>query len=157
MTPRKDSRCFTDTDIDGLVYDKKTGLQWQAGPIDVTWWYENTGRNKWLKGRPDAPSGWRLPTTLELMSLFELDVPLSQAIGPDHAYWWAKGTDQQHDITPLLKVSVSQFVEHWGYDSQFVKYWVYIKEDILTSFSLCYPTTVRLKFRKAVLTHSRSA
>ena len=52
----------------GVVYDKKTGLEWVAGPDKVTDWYE---AKRWVKNLNIAGGGWRIPTRAELKSLYK--------------------------------------------------------------------------------------
>ena len=52
----------------GVVYDKKTGLEWVAGPEKNTKWYD---AKKWVENLNVAGGGWRMPTRAELKSLYK--------------------------------------------------------------------------------------
>jgi uncharacterized caspase-like protein len=51
----------------GVVRDPWTGLDWKAGPDRDTDWYE---AKFWIEGLNIGDSGWRMPTTDELKSLY---------------------------------------------------------------------------------------
>jgi hypothetical protein len=51
----------------GIVYDKKTNLEWYVGPDENTNWYE---ADKWVKGLDIGGGGWRLPTKSDLRSIY---------------------------------------------------------------------------------------
>ncbi len=55
----------------GVVYDKKTGLEWVAGPDRDTTWYES---KRWVENLTVAGGGWRMPTRSELKSLYKKGV-----------------------------------------------------------------------------------
>ncbi len=71
----------------GVVYDKKTGFEWIAGPDNNTTWDE---AKSWVESLDTAGSGWRMPTRKELKSLYKKDsgtrnmTPLLKTTG-----WWA--------------------------------------------------------------------
>ncbi len=67
----------------GVVYDKKTDLEWIAGPDRDTTWYE---AESWVENLNVAGGGWRMPTTAELKSLYK------------------KGAGSRN-MTPLLKTT----------------------------------------------------
>ncbi len=67
----------------GVVYDKKTGLEWVAGPVEITTWYE---AKRWVKNLNVAGDGWRMPTIAELKTLYK------------------KGAGSRN-MTPLLKTT----------------------------------------------------
>jgi hypothetical protein len=67
----------------GIVYDKKTGLEWYAGPDRDMSWYE---ANSWIKNLDVGGGGWRMPKEKDLRSL----------------YWKRTGT---RNITLLLKTT----------------------------------------------------
>jgi hypothetical protein len=67
----------------GVVYDKKTGLEWFAGPDRNTTWNE---AKAWVKSLNVAGGGWRMPTEAELKTLYQKGV----------------GT---HNMTALLKTT----------------------------------------------------
>ena len=52
----------------GVVYDSKTGLEWIAGPRGRKSWYE---ANEWVKGLEIDGSGWRMPTSKELETIYQ--------------------------------------------------------------------------------------
>jgi len=70
----------------GVVYDKKTGLEWVAGPDRDTSWYEV---RRWVENLNVAGGGWRMPTVSELKTLFKKGagsrnmIPLLKTTG-----WW---------------------------------------------------------------------
>ena len=67
----------------GVVYDKRTGLEWIAGPdIETTW----RKAKRWVESLQVAGGGWRMPTSQELRGLYKKD----------------EGT---RNMTPLLKTS----------------------------------------------------
>ena len=51
----------------GIIYDKKTGLEWYIGPDEDTRWLD---ADKWVKGLDIDGGDWRLPLKSELMSLY---------------------------------------------------------------------------------------
>jgi len=67
----------------GVVYDKKTGLEWVAGPDRNTTWNE---ARRWVESLNVTGSGWRMPTRAELKTLYK------------------KGAGSRN-ITPLLKMT----------------------------------------------------
>jgi hypothetical protein len=56
---------------DGVVYDKKTGLEWYTGPGTATSWNR---AKQWIKRLQVAGGGWRMPTREELETLYGKDV-----------------------------------------------------------------------------------
>jgi len=52
----------------GVVYDKKTGLEWFVGPDRETDWYE---AKEWVENLNVAGGGWRMPTNEELKTLYQ--------------------------------------------------------------------------------------
>ena len=52
----------------GVVFDKKTGLEWFAGPDRDTNWNE---AKTWVESLNVAGGGWRMPTRAELETLFQ--------------------------------------------------------------------------------------
>ncbi|MEE8429706.1 MAG: DUF1566 domain-containing protein [Candidatus Desulfatibia sp.] len=70
----------------GVIYDKKTGLEWYTGPDKETNW---NGAKQWVERLQVAGGGWRMPTREELKTLYEKDVgtrnmtPLLETTG-----WW---------------------------------------------------------------------
>jgi uncharacterized caspase-like protein len=71
----------------GIVYDKKTGLEWYAGPKQSLQWEK---ANYWAKSLWVGGGNWRLPTLSELRSLYQDGVGL-------------------HNMTPLLNASGGWF------------------------------------------------
>lgn len=67
----------------GVVWDKKTGFEWIAGPDKDTNWDE---AKSWVKSLTVDGGGWRMPTIKELKTLYKKGV----------------GT---HNMTPLLKTN----------------------------------------------------
>ena len=52
-----------------VYYDKKTGLEWLAGPDKSTNWYD---AKKWVESLSVfAGGGWRMPTLKELKTLYQ--------------------------------------------------------------------------------------
>ena len=70
----------------GVVYDKKTGLEWFAGPDRDTTWNE---AKAWVESLNVAGGGWRMPTREELKTLYQKGAgtrnmtPLLKTTG-----WW---------------------------------------------------------------------
>ena len=52
----------------GVVYDKKTGLEWIAGSNKDTTWDE---AKKWVESLNIVGGGWRMPTRKELKTLYK--------------------------------------------------------------------------------------
>ena len=53
-----------------VFYDKKTGLEWLAGPDKATNWYD---AKKWVESLTAvAGGGWRMPTMKELKALYKM-------------------------------------------------------------------------------------
>ena len=52
----------------GVVYDKKTGLEWVAGPNRDTNWNK---AKRWVENLNVAGGGWRMPTRTELKTLYQ--------------------------------------------------------------------------------------
>jgi len=67
----------------GVVYDKKTGLEWVAGPDRDTTWNK---AKRWVENLNVAGGGWRMPTITELKTLYK------------------KGAGSRN-MTPLLKTT----------------------------------------------------
>ena len=67
----------------GVVYDKKTNLEWIVGPDRDTNWYD---AKKWIENQRIAGGGWKMPTRKELRTLYKPG---------------ARG----HNMTPLLKTT----------------------------------------------------
>jgi hypothetical protein len=67
----------------GIVYDRKTGLEWYAGPDRDMSWYE---AKSWIKSLDAGEGRWRAPREKDLRSL----------------YWKRTGT---RNITSLLKTT----------------------------------------------------
>ena len=53
-------------DRDGVITDKRTGLQWYVGPERNTDWYD---AKKWVENLRVSGGGWRMPSRGELRSL----------------------------------------------------------------------------------------
>ena len=70
----------------GIVLDRKTGLQWYAGPDRATSWNE---ARAWVSSLAVDGEGWRLPEPRELQALYQKDLgernmtPLLETTG-----WW---------------------------------------------------------------------
>jgi formylglycine-generating enzyme required for sulfatase activity len=70
----------------GIVWDKKTGLEWVAGPDRNTTWHE---AKEWVESLNVSGGGWRMPTRAELKSLYKEGTgsrnmtPLMKTTG-----WW---------------------------------------------------------------------
>ena len=75
----------------GVVVDRRTGLEWIAGPDVDTSYYQAVA---WVNGLTVDGGGWRMPTTSELATLVRTPGPLNE------------------NITPLLKTSG---VHAWPY------------------------------------------
>ena len=67
----------------GVVYDKKTDLEWVAGPDRDTKWNK---AKRWVENLNVAGGGWRMPTRVELKALYK------------------KGAGSRN-MTPLLKTT----------------------------------------------------
>jgi len=67
----------------GVVYDKKTSLEWYAGPDRNTKW---SNAKEWVESLNVAGGGWRMPTMKELRTLYK------------------KG-ERKLNMTPLLKTT----------------------------------------------------
>ncbi len=52
----------------GVVYDKKTGLEWVVGPDQDTNWYK---AKSWVENLTVEGGGWRMPTRAELKFLYK--------------------------------------------------------------------------------------
>ena len=75
----------------GVVYDKKTSLEWYAGPNRDTNWNE---AKRWVENLTVSGGGWRMPTRQELKHLFK------------------KGAGERN-MTPLLKTT-GKYVYVWS-------------------------------------------
>jgi hypothetical protein len=70
----------------GVVYDKKTDLEWVAGSDKNTTWYE---AKSWVENLNVAGGGWQMPIRAELNTLYKKGVgtrnmtPLLKTTG-----WW---------------------------------------------------------------------
>ncbi len=51
----------------GVVADKRTGLEWFAGPDKDTSYYQAA---KWVQNLTVAGGGWRMPTVKELRTIY---------------------------------------------------------------------------------------
>jgi hypothetical protein len=61
-----DARYFSSEE--GIITDTKTDLEWYMGPDKETNWYE---AKKWVTELSISGGGWRMPTILDLKSLYE--------------------------------------------------------------------------------------
>lgn len=70
----------------GVVADTKTGLEWVAGPGKIMSWGE---ANQWAKSLDLDGSGWRLPTSKELETLYQ-EAKGKRNMTPllETASWW---------------------------------------------------------------------
>ena len=103
----------------GVVWDKKTGLEWIAGPDKDTNWDE---ANSWVASLTVDSGGWRMPTVKELKTLYQKGVgahnmtPLLKTTG---GYVWSseikKGSLKAHGFL------FDNVDEHWGFPSVFDK------------------------------------
>jgi hypothetical protein len=113
----EDSRFITYNN--GVVRDKKTGLEWIAGPDRNTTWNEAI---LWTKSLTIDGGGWRMPTIKELKTLYLEGVgthnmtPLLKIAG---GYIWSseikKGSSMRHGFL------FDSTDEHWGFPSVFDK------------------------------------
>jgi hypothetical protein len=55
-------------DVNGIVHDKSTGLEWYAGPDKSMDW---NGATAWIASLTIDGGGWRMPTRAELGSLYK--------------------------------------------------------------------------------------
>ena len=84
----------------GLVADSETGLEWVAGPGKIMSWDE---ANEWAKGLEIDGSGWRMPTSKELETLFEERkgkrnmTPLLETVS-----WWVWSAEQDDSPSSSL-------------------------------------------------------
>ena len=84
----------------GVVVDSKTGLEWIAGPGKIMSWDE---ANDWAEGLDIAGSGWRMPTSKELETLFQEGkgkrnmTPLLET-----ASWWVWSAEQEDGPSSCL-------------------------------------------------------
>ena len=106
-------------DNNGIIKDKKTGLDWISGPDkDMNW----NAAKSWVESLAVDGGGWRMPTIKELKTLYQ------EGVGP-------------HNMTPLLKTTggyvwsgeikegpsmahgflFDNIDEHWGFPSVFDK------------------------------------
>jgi hypothetical protein len=75
----------------GIVYDKKTNLEWYVGPDEDTNWHQ---ADKWVKGLDIGGGGWQLPTESDLRSIYSPKTaprnmsPLFETTG-----WWVWSID----------------------------------------------------------------
>jgi hypothetical protein len=121
------------SDTDGLIYYQEAATGELYGTVS---WREATG---WVEHLSSMNPGWRLPTILELMGLFELGVPLAEAIDPAASplYWaegrrpdsWAKGRPTDAWTKPSAPNSVSLPI----------LYWACMRRGLLTTFSPTHP------------------
>jgi len=73
----------------GIVYDGDTGLEWYVGPDQDTNWDE---ADQWVKSLAIEGGGWRMPTMLEIKSLYmegagENNMP--PLLKTDDFYFWS--------------------------------------------------------------------
>jgi hypothetical protein len=134
----------------GMLGDEKTGLQWrESSDIDGLEYYHEAVHGElygtvswrdatdWVKTLSTTNPGWRLPTILELMSLFELGAPLAEVIDSNGRWWaegrrpdaWAKGRPTDAWTKPSVPKSVSLPI----------LYWASIRQGLLTTFWPGYP------------------
>jgi len=123
---RNNSNLMYIDDEAGVVGDLKTGLKWLHGPTDLSSWRE---AESWIEGLNESDSSWRLPTIIELMSLFELSIPLLDATRDGSPRWWAE-EKEPHQSSVWFNVAHSY---------ELVRYWARVGEGLLTSFSFGYP------------------
>ncbi len=102
-----------------VVRDKKTGLEWIAGPDRNTTWNEAIF---WVESLTIDGGSWRMPSIKELKTLYQEDVgthnmtPLLNVTG---GYLWSceinKGSSMAHGFL------FDSTGEHWGFPSVFDK------------------------------------
>jgi hypothetical protein len=74
----------------GIVYDKNTGFEWFAGPDYEMGWYRASA---WVKGLDVGNGGWRLPTRMELKSLYKKglgDRNLTSLLDTPGIWFWSR-------------------------------------------------------------------
>jgi hypothetical protein len=83
-----------------VVYDSKTGLEWIAGPGRNMSWVE---AGEWAKGLEIDGSGWRIPTSKELETLYQEGkgkrnmTPLLET-----AAWWVWSAEPDDSVSSSL-------------------------------------------------------
>ena len=80
----------------GVVEDKRTGLEWVAGPDTDTSWH---GAKHWVEKLQLDGGGWRLPTIEELKELYQKDVgPRNITTSLKTSGWrvWSSDTDREY-------------------------------------------------------------
>jgi hypothetical protein len=69
----------------GVVYDKKTGLEWVALPDKDTTWYD---AKRWAENLNVAGGGWRMPTMEELNALYRAGSRKKMSPLMKNTGWW---------------------------------------------------------------------
>jgi len=102
----------------GIVRDKKTGLEWIVGPDKDTTWNQ---AKEWIENLTVDSGGWRMPTIAELRTLYQKGVgthnmiPLLETSG---GYVWSGETKMESSET--YGYLFDNVDEHWGYPTTFV-------------------------------------
>ncbi len=84
----------------GIVFDKKTGLEWIVGPDRAISWYE---AKNWMDNLNIDGGGWRMPTLEELKTLYKKGAgmynitPLLKTTG-----WWVWSADKSGSYAYLF-------------------------------------------------------
>jgi hypothetical protein len=96
----------------GIVFDRKTGLELYAGPDQFISWVD---AQKWVNSLTLDGGNWRMPTRIEYKTLYK------KRAGPNN-------------MTPLLKTTGkfmwtceqhAQYPAAWGFDFEFGKSFLY--------------------------------
>ena len=102
------------------VLDKETGLVWTRGPLGITTNYLSASGACLQLGSLFVRSGWRLPTTAEMTSLYDSSAPAAPFLPTGHpflgvaagaAYWTAN--------TPFDATNPGKSARTVGFDNQF--------------------------------------
>ena len=102
----------------GVVRDKKTGLEWIVGPDKDTTWNQ---AKEWIENLTVDSGGWRMPTIAELRTLYQKGVgthnmtPLLETSG---GYVWSEETKMES--SERYGYLFDNVDEHWGYPTTFV-------------------------------------
>ncbi|UCD30893.1 MAG: DUF1566 domain-containing protein [Desulfobacterales bacterium] len=94
----------------GVVHDKKTGLEWYAGPDRATNWNE---AKEWVENLNVAGGSWRMPTREELRTLYKNGAGVRNMTPLLKTTGWGVWSGETRDSSSAWGFDFSQGLERW--------------------------------------------
>jgi len=101
-------------DASGVVFDKKTGLEWFAGPDRGTTWND---AKAWVESLNVAGGGWRMPTREELKTLYQKGAGTRNMTSLLKTTGWWVWSGETRDSSSTWTFSFYLGYEFWFYRS----------------------------------------